>query len=182
MKYLEPQPRFDYVTQQVRVEPTSSPDLEGFLSIADIKEYLAIDEDNSDADEVLISSRASNFSAIRNFLNRAIVSTEFTALYKSVDSEVLLPFYPATAVTEVSIDGEVLDPTGYELFAGSIEFKNGGISGNITIQYTGGESPEVNILNELKRMIGIDYDNTDPSQKNTILKTLIKYKYKNHIA
>jgi len=177
MKYLEPQPRFDYVTHQVRVEPTSSPDLEGFLSLADIKEYLAIDDDNTDADEVLTSSRQSNFFAIRSFLNRAIVETSFTALYKGVDSEVLLPFYPATAITEVSIDGGVIDSDYYELFAGRIEFKNGGTYKKVTISYTSGVSPEIGIKNELKRMIGIDYDNTDPTAKDAILKSIIKYKY-----
>lgn len=179
MSNLEQQRRFTYRTSLSNVQLESVPDLETFLPLSEIKEYLFIDDDNTDADALLINSRLNNFIYLQKYLNRNLINgNDYAALYRCIDNEVLLPFYPALTVNNIVVDGDTLDVDKYQLFGGRLQFQNeSGYPKNIEIFYTSTIDTTVDVKNTMIRLIGVDYDNKDSSDKKEILLQVAQYKY-----
>lgn len=157
----------------VGVEKVRVSDLDTILSIDDIKTYLAVDISNTAVDSLITELRESAFDIAEDYTQRSLGENSMIVNYTSLPESELLPFAYATTINSISVDGDVLDASDYSVFSGRIVFTNKvGYQAEITISYSSTGQVKQNMLTTIKRLIGVDYDNTDVTDKHSILKML----------
>lgn len=116
-----------------------------FLTVQDVKDYLKIEHNFEDTLIENLINRATDFLE-KKVLFRGIKARSYTETYDGEGTaELFLNNYPVTSVTNVSIDGTVLNSTDYEVSKDTGIIRFYGLfpegSSNVTVTYTAGYDP-----------------------------------------